>query len=47
MATSDGTGQLAKPTRHEDTRPQQKNTYEHREITDNRLVWEVLEEANE
>ena len=47
MATSDGTGQLAKPIRHENTHPQQKKTYEHEDITDNRLVWEVLEEGED
>lgn len=43
MATKDKTGQLAKPARHEDNFPQQKKSYEHPDITDNRLVWEVLE----
>ena len=45
MVTSDKAQQPAKPTRHEKNHPDQKKLYEHEEITDNRLVWEVLEEG--
>jgi hypothetical protein len=42
MATDDHIKQPAKPQRHETTQPKQQAQYEHKDITDNRLVWEVL-----
>lgn len=47
MGTNDKTSQLAKPNRHEDSGREQKKTYEHDQITDNRLVYEVLENVDE
>lgn len=44
MSTSDKTQNRAKPVPHDSTHPRSKSQYEHEEITDNRLVWEVLEE---
>lgn len=36
-----------KPPKHEDTHRGTKGQYEHPDITDNRMVWEVLEETDE
>lgn len=43
----DNTNQCAKPVPHENTNSRVKGEYEHKDITDNRLVWEVLEEGSE
>lgn len=47
MSTSDKTQQPAKPVKHEDTSYYTKASFEHKDITDNRLVWEVLEEGED
>lgn len=44
---SDNTKQDAKPVAHDDTDARAKHKYEHKEITDNRLLWEVLEASNQ
>lgn len=40
----DGMAKMAKPAPHGASR--NDKSYEHEEITDNRLVWEVLEEGD-
>jgi len=44
MPSFDHKQSLAKPISHASSR--HKDDYEHEEITDNRLVWEVLEEGD-
>lgn len=41
----DKTRQPARPPKHEETVDSSRHSFEHKEITDNRLVWEVLEEG--
>lgn len=43
MGTKDEIVQKAKPVAHEETGHRSKPKYEHPDITDNRMVWEVLE----
>lgn len=43
MSTGDGKQAMAKPNPHGQSRNDKQ--YEHEQITDNRLVWEVLEEG--
>lgn len=46
VGSFDGKQHMAKPGRH-GTNPSEAKTYEHKEITDNRLLWEVLAETDE
>ncbi len=44
MGAFDKTKNMAKPVGHAQTDARAKTEYEHPEITDNRMVWEVLED---
>lgn len=46
MSTFDKTQNRAKPVPHNSTHPNTKGSYEHEQITDNRLVYEVLAETD-
>lgn len=47
MGSFDSNKSLAKPPKHKDTDGRAKSDYEHEQIIDNRLTWEVLEEGEE
>lgn len=47
MAPNDKTRQPAKAPAHDKTQNPAKREYEHPDITDNRQVWEVLEDAED
>ncbi len=44
MGAFDKTKNMAKPVKHDETDSRAKAEYEHPDITDNRMVWEVLED---
>lgn len=47
MASKDDTLQPAKAPAHDKTSLPAKKQYEHEQITDNRQIWEVLEDGED